>query len=761
MDISIRVLIIEDSGRDVALEVRALEAAGYRVTYTVADTAAEMKAALHNQTFDLIIADHNLPQFDAPGALAVLKKSGLDIPFIIVSGSIGEEAAVALMKAGAHDYVLKDRLSRLASAVEHSLKDAENLSGRKQAEEELRESEEKYRTLFEATADGIVIADVETQQFQYANPALCRMLGYTEEELRTMDVAAIHPKEDLQHIVAEFEAQARGDKTLAPDIPCLRKDGTIVYSDINTVSITVDGRKCNAGFFRDITERKQAEETLRRSEERYRTILEDIEDSYFEVDLAGNLTFVNDATCHNLGYSREELIGINFRSFTNEENVKSVYQVYNEVFLTGKPNKGFSWKFVRKNGSEGFADASVSALRDREGKIIGFRGIGRDMTERKKEEQQMLTSGKLASVGEITASVAHEINNPLASVLGYAQLLTSRHDIPQDIKQDLDIIYQEGQRAVKIVQSLLRFARLHKPERSLTDINELVERTLELQIYKLRTSNITLTTKLAADLPWAMVDYNQIQQVILNIVVNATQAMAEARYKGKITVTTGMNKDYVRISIADNGPGIAEENINKVFDPFFTTKPVGSGSGLGLSVCHGIITEHGGNICVERTNGKGATFIIDLPAATGDEAVIKEKAVAEKKRPRRRRKVGESILIVEDEPAIRGILTRTLSEDGYQVDTASSGKDALRKLEEGLHNIYIVDLKMPEMSGEQLYKIMKDKYPKSAERIVFITGDTSTPETQNFLASTGRPYLRKPFDYTELTKMVEETTRKR
>jgi two-component system NtrC family sensor kinase len=258
-----------------------------------------------------------------------------------------------------------------------------------------------------------------------------------------------------------------------------------------------------------------------------------------------------------------------------------------------------------------------------------------------------------------------------------------------------------------------------------------------------------------------MVDYNQIQQVILNIVVNATQAMAEARHKGKITVTTGMNKDYVRISIADNGPGIAEENINKVFDPFFTTKPVGSGSGLGLSVCQGIITEHGGNICVERTNGKGATFIINLPAPTGDKAVIKEKAVAEKKRPRRRRKVGESILIVEDEPAIRGMLTRILSEDGFQVHTASSGKDALRKLEKGLHNIYIVDLKMPDMGGKQLYKIMKNKYPNASERVIFMTGDTVTPETQNLLASTGRPFLSKPFDYTELIKMVDDALREK
>ncbi|MCJ7514902.1 MAG: PAS domain S-box protein [Dehalococcoidia bacterium] len=645
-----------------------------------------------------------------------------------------------------------------------------DITERKQAEEALQGSEEKYRLIAENASDVIWTLD-KNLKCTYISPSVTKVRGYTSEEAMAQSAEEAFTPSSAEAAVKAFTEELAIESLESKDISRVRtlevehtcKNGSAIWCEVKASFIRdAEGQPVGLlGISREITERRKSEEALRRSEERYRTILEEIEDSYFEVDLAGNLTFINDAVCHHLGYSREELLGMNYRAFTAEGDTECVYQAFNEVYRTGEPNKGFLWNVIKKDGSIGFADASVSVLRDREGKIVGFRGIGRDMTERKKEEQKMLTSGKLASVGEITASVAHEINNPLTGVLGYAQLLTSRHDIPQDIKQDLDIIYEECQRAVKIVQSLLHFARQHKPDRSLTDISELVERTLELQIYKLRTSNIMLTTKLAADLPWVVVDYNQIQQVILNIVVNAMQAMAEVRHEGKITVATGMNKDYVRISIADNGPGIAKENINKVFDPFFTTKPVGSGSGLGLSVCHSIITEHGGNIRVESTNGKGATFIIDLPVATGDEAVIKEKAVAEKKRPRRRQKVGESILIVEDEPAIRGILTEVLSEEGYQVHTASSGKDALTKLEEGLHNIYIVDLKMPDMSGEQLYKIMKNKYTKASERVIFMTGDTITPETQNLLVSTGRPFLSKPFDYTELIKMVEETTRKR
>jgi PAS domain S-box-containing protein len=1013
-----RIILIEDNPGDIRL-IREMLAQVEGITYNL-ETAERLSTGLEcleKEQFDVILLDLGLPDSQGIKTLDKIFAKTPTIPIVVLTGLDDEATANEAVHKGAQDYLLKGDINSrvLTRVIRYAVE-------RKQAEKALRESEGKYRALFEYSPDGILIADIDTKGFLYANPAICKMLGYATEELIGMDVSDIHPRDKVRHVIAEFEMQASGQKTLALDIPCLRKDGTILYADVNTAKTLVTGKECNIGFFRnaterkqaeealreseekyrllaenasdiiwttdmnlrftyvspsverirgytveeatdqsleelltpastemvlkvfteelatesletkdlsrvrtlevelickngstvwvevktsflrdaggqpvgilgvareiterrkseealrqseeryrtiledmeesyyetdlagnftlvndalcrhlgysikemmgmnylvftppedvkrvsqsstqvyrtgepvkwfpremirkdgsrtfnetsifplrnesgeiigwrgvgrDITERKQAEEALRRSEERYRTILEDMEDSYFEVDLVGNLTFVNDATCRNLGYSREELIGMDYRRFTAEEDIEPVYQIFNEAFQTGKPHKSYYWNFIRKDGSVGFADASVSALRDREGKIIGFRGVGRDMTDRKKAEQQLLTSAKLASVGELAAGVAHEINNPLTGVLGYAQLLASRQDIPQDIKHDLDVICQESQRTVRIVQNLLRFARQHKPDRTLTDINELIERTLELQLYKLTTSNIKLTTKLAEGCLWVVVDYNQIQQVILNIVINAMQAITEVRHKGKITVTTGIDNSQVRISIADNGPGIAKENITKVFDPFFTTKPVGSGSGLGLSVCHGIIAEHGGKMYIESIKGGGATFIIELPAAPEDEAVVKEKIVIKKKRPRRRRKVEKSILIVEDEPVICDILVRVLSEENYQVDIASSGKEALRKLKKRVHDLFIVDLKMPEMSGRQLYKIMKDKHPNAADRVVFITGDTVTPETQNFLTATGRPYLRKPFDHKELIKMVDDALRER
>jgi PAS domain S-box-containing protein len=262
MDIPLRVLIIEDSDRDVALEVRTLKAAGYQVTYAVAETAVEMKAALAEQAFDIVISDHGMPQFDASGALAVLMQSGLDIPFIIVSGAIGEETAVALMKAGAHDYVMKDRLARLVPAVQKELRDAESRREHKRAEETLRESEEKFRTIFNTASDGILIADPITKKFLQGNTTICSMLGYTKEEIESLTINDIHPPKDISHVIDEFEKQAKGEEVLAEDLPVLRKDGSIFYADISSSPAIIEGVPCLLGIFHDITERKRAEEKL-------------------------------------------------------------------------------------------------------------------------------------------------------------------------------------------------------------------------------------------------------------------------------------------------------------------------------------------------------------------------------------------------------------------------------------------------------------------------------------------------------------------
>jgi len=282
MDIPLRLLIIEDSDRDVALEMRALEAAGYRVTYTVVVTAAEMKAALAEQTFDIVISDHAMPQFDAPGALAVLKESGLDIPFIIVSGSIGEEAAVALMKAGAHDYVLKHRLSFLAPGVEHALQDAEDRHGRKRAEEALRESEEKYRNLFDNAGEAIFVA--QEGKIVFLNPRMSCLIGYPAEEIMGRQfIKFIHPDEREMVIDRHFKRLKGEALPQRYEFRVIQKNGTTMWVELNTVVIRWEGKPSTLNFLEDITERKLSEEKLLKSYESLKKTLNDAIDTMVKI----------------------------------------------------------------------------------------------------------------------------------------------------------------------------------------------------------------------------------------------------------------------------------------------------------------------------------------------------------------------------------------------------------------------------------------------------------------------------------------------
>ena len=301
--------------------------------------------------------------------------------------------------------------------------------------------------------------------------------------------------------------------------------------------------------------------------------------------------------------------------------------------LKGQRPAAYEFRYVTRSGEIRWALESVaSVLYKRERVLLGS---FMDINEKKKLDSQMLIAGKLASIGELAAGIAHEINNPLTIVTGYAQLLLENDSIPKEMASDLQKIYDESQRVVKIIQNLMRFARRNNPGKDSVDVNDVIGRALELQHYELVKSNITLTTHLASGLPLLMADFNQLQQVFLTIMTNAQQALLEIKGKRKIAITTSAEKGFIRISIADNGPGIAAENMTRIFDPFFTTKEVGSGSGLGLSVCHGIVSEHDGKIYVESTAGKGAAFIVELPSQGNSATTAQEKKAAGiKKQPK-------------------------------------------------------------------------------------------------------------------------------
>ena len=377
--------------------------------------------------------------------------------------------------------------------------------------------------------------------------------------------------------------------------------------------------------------------------------------------------------------------------------------------------------------------------------------VFRDITERKRAEvekkemeQKVQLSDRLASIGEMASGIAHEINNPLTGVIGFSELLMEK-DVPEDIRKDLEIIHDGSQRVAGIVRGLLTFARQHKSERTYSDINQLVDNTVALRAYALETSNIRVAVVLDPDLPWTMADAGQLQQVFLNIIINAETEMKKACGKGNLIIKTERIADTIRISFKDDGPGIAKENIGKVFDPFFTTKEVGEGTGLGLSLCHGIITEHSGQLYAESEPGKGATFIIELPAVAEEE---REELTGPADEPVKI--AGARILVVDDEPTILEFLSHLLAAEGHQVETADNSSDALEMIRSRRYSLILSDIKLPDMSGIELYQHIKKIAPSLTKRVVFITGDVTGSDTRKFLTENKAPYVTKPFDIKQL-----------
>ncbi len=355
---------------------------------------------------------------------------------------------------------------------------------------------------------------------------------------------------------------------------------------------------------RDITESKQAEEKIRL----FSHAVAGAVDAIVITDMKGTITYANPAMREIYGYRKDEMLGKSVIDLNAEpETAAAILSTMLE-----KGNWSGEVKAVKKNGEMFPALLSLSTVRDDKGKPMAMMGVNRDITERKRMEEQLVVTNRLASIGELASGIAHELNNPLTGVIGLSQLLTQR-DVPEDIKEDLDMVYSEAQRAASVVKNLLTFARKHSPVKELISVNDVIHKVLELRAYEQKVSNIVVLNRLAPDLPRIMADNFQLQQVFLNIVINAEYFMTEAHGKGTLTITTERTGDMVRISFADDGPGIPREHLGHIFDPFFTTKEVGKGTGLGLSICHGIVTAHGGQIYIESGAGKGATFIVELP----------------------------------------------------------------------------------------------------------------------------------------------------
>jgi two-component system NtrC family sensor kinase len=362
----------------------------------------------------------------------------------------------------------------------------------------------------------------------------------------------------------------------------------------------------------------------------------------------------------------------------------------------------------------------------------------------------LLHSEKMALMGQVVAGIAHELNNPLTIVIGNIQLMMMREHNEKNV-QSLTRIKDGADRASKIVKNLLTFARQEKPERKLSDINGVLKKALELRAYELKVSNIEVSTELAEDLPETMADPHQLQRVFLNLIVNAEQAMIDAHGKGLLRLSTRFDAGRILVFVSDDGPGIPHENLRRIFEPFFTTKPVGKGTGLGLSICQAIIGEHGGRIDVESTVARGTTLIIELPVQRWVPQAVPEPVIVRMPAVSRKR-----ILVVEDEAQIRQLFEDVIKNAGHDVETAPNGRIALELIDKKNFDLIISDVKMPEVSGPEFYAALKRKGAALEQRLIFVTGDLMNAETLQFVESTGRTWLGKPFDIAVVTRTIAD-----
>ena len=500
---------------------------------------------------------------------------------------------------------------------------------------------------------------------------------------------------------------------------------------------------------------------LQDSEEKYRNILASIVEGYYEIDIEGNFTFVNDSMCKILGCSKDELIGMNSKQYMDEENVKKWHQFLNKAYKTGRPNNGFYCEFIKKDDNTVQVEISVSLIRDTEDHPIGFRGIMVDITERKRAEQekqrleaQLQRSQKMEALGTLAGGVAHDLNNILAGLVSYPELLLM--DLPEDspLRKPILTIQRSGEKAAAVVQDLLTLARRGVAITEAVNLNNIISDYLKSPEYgKLREfhSDVKLKTDLETDLLHISGSPVHLSKTIMNLISNAAEAMPEG---GTISISTEnryidtpirgyedvKEGDYVTLIVSDTGIGIPLEDREKIFEPFYTKKVMGrSGTGLGMAVVWGTVKDHNGYIDVQSREGEGTTFTLYFPVTREELANEKLHLSLEDIKGR-----GESILVVDDVEVQREIASSMLKKVGYSVTSVSSGEEAVEYMKNNQANLIILDMIMdPGIDGLETYKRILELYPE--QKAIIVSGFSETKRVKEAQRLGAGSYVKKPY----------------
>ncbi len=493
-------------------------------------------------------------------------------------------------------------------------------------------------------------------------------------------------------------------------------------------------------------------EEIRAAEANYRDLFDNANDFILTLDSNFRISSANKMALQSTGYSLEEITGRHVRQFVKPEYFTKLYQLLKARLTADSTAQTFELPIVSKEGHEILLEINFRVRREH-GRLVSLHCIGRDITQRRRLEQQLQQTEKLSTVGKLVAGVAHELNNPLTSIIGYSSML-QKGDVPRTHREDLQVIFHQAQRARHIVRDLLTFARKIDLDTKPVDINDIISSSLSASKPQLQSSSIQVVTALDFSLPQTMADPHQLEQVFINLIDNAIHALDGLTGSRRLTIETRRTGACLQINFADNGPGIPPNILNRIFDPFFSTKNVGKGTGLGLSICFGIISEHQGTIKAENMPTGGARFHIELP--------IKQPTLYSPSPPPESSMAEATsdslhILAVDDEATLLKLLQRILKQLGHNVDTAIDGQTALEKIQGATYDLVLCDILMPDIMGPELYEQVRQDFPALDNRFIFITGNVVDIDTRLFLEKSGLPWLSKPFLPSDLEKIINET----
>lgn len=758
----LNILIIEDSNADFLMVERHLKKKELSVRCRQVDTLNGLKEAISNESWDLVLADYSVPQLDFQENLNLLQAALPDLPVIMVTGTVGEEKAVELLKLGVCDFVLKDNLARLVPAIERSLKDTSERKARVAAELALRNSEVHFRSIFNKSPVAIGIGKATSGLMVEVNDALLLLYGYERDEMvgkTTTELNLyVNPDERTEILRLIHECGQVANR----EVQIRRKSGENLMVLFSAELIELEGEFFIQVMLTDVTERKRTEENLRKL---YMAV-EQSPMATVITDALGNIEYVNPHFTLVTGYSFEEVLNKNPRILKGD----TPSEVYLTLWTTISAGNVWEGDFHnrKKDGTMFWEHTTISPISNESGKITHYMATKEDITERRNMEEQLRQSQKMEAIGTLAGGVAHDFNNILSAILGYSHLILNEVKDNGQVIHYVEEIMAASKRAAVLTQSLLAFSRKQAVTLSVIDLNEAIKGN-ESFLRRLISEDIELKINCTEEPLTVLVDGSQIEQVIMNLVANARDAMLNG---GKISIKTqpvtlsqefvnvhgyGTLGSYAMVSVSDSGIGMDKETQSHIFEPFFTTKELGQGTGLGLSMAYGIVKKHDGFINVYSEPGTGTIFNIYLPAVQASAL----SGIKEVQEVTPLRGGTETILVCEDDAALRRLSKNVLGHYGYQVIEAVDGQDAVDKFVEYGESIdlVILDAIMPKKNGKLACDEMRIMRPDL--KVVFVSGYTRDIFADGKVFNENSIFIQKPVSPDVLLSKVREMLDKR